>query len=185
MIKGRTSKPCPGCGKSPEFGRPIDGVCGDCVKLMRDGQRYRRYVAKEKGGLIACWLPDTANNLPYIRYAGNAFNADDAFKAWRVLFYAEMLRVSVIPDEKVKHTGGRDERKVPSCHGGEEWRRYSMMVFMTPEDADRIDGLYKEVMRMIEHAYKEGQEEGKNFLAKLVTGEVSMSELQDGTRSGE
>lgn len=181
MRRGYTSKPCPVCKTvNADYGRPIDGICPECNRLVEDGRRYRRQMAKAARVLVRCLTAEFPGGLPYLRHVGSFH--DDPAERFRTAYHAVLRECAVLPSSK------QDNRYLatpPKClpvlpdRDTSGMRSTCEVLFVAPGAADALQQLYVAVQEMLDEAHAEGRQEGDNFVSQLVSGDVSMKDLTD------
>lgn len=180
MTKGRTNKPCPACGKTSEFGRPTGGICVECQRLLDDGKAYRQMIASNADTLLPFKIPSGHGTLPYIHHGGDSFSPDDPRKLFQQRYLEVVQAMSVRESaENSCHLAGVTELPTQSRTGGSRWESYGVRVLLTYQAAATLDGLYDAARKMVSYAYDLGKRDGRRFITELVSGEVSLAQLQN------
>jgi hypothetical protein len=180
MRSGRTSKPCHGCGNSDPIGRGTDSVCGDCLKLLADGKKYRKQLSKNCD-LLPCITASRSFDLPYIHNGSSGFKQETDFRKHFQTAYLELVQlIGIQPSDSDINTMRHHKDAVLLPNMPDNWRGLDTPILLTSEAVKLFDSLYKAADSMVQYAYDEGTRDGKRFLSQLIRGEVAMSDLQDG-----
>jgi hypothetical protein len=177
--RGSTWDPCPACKVGDRL-RPRDGICSDCRRVL-DNAKLRAAEAAEKPSeeqRRLYFLQERAYALPYLPHQGSSDRDALARAFWALGQLLSEPSEAYSPPEN-------EERKLPpdaylwpfEKHGRPyEWRICRSML---PPHRDALHELFSLVRGALERAYAEGFESGRNLLAQLASGSITMDQFND------
>lgn len=171
--RGATIKPCHGCGSTTPH-RP-DSVCDDCKARFR---KLADLEAAQAAGTIdrqPYRCTDYAHHLPYIHSCAGGSREDQ--NRLQEAFYALAQAMSTpsadhaysVPAERVVWPYTRQDR-------GDGVRVTRMFV---PGQPEALRAVYQAVRDAIPRARAAGHQEGRQLLAQLAAGRITMDALND------
>lgn len=172
--KGRTKKPCHGCGEVPKSyeGGPIEGVCFDCAKLLKFAKKTQaaNQAAKDLKTYRAPWA---AHALPYLSHVRTSFGRTEGRPAdIFVNSYFALIGLLSRPSDTWS------QQDVPVIDGSDRSNQGGTVV-MQPEVRDSLSAIHAAVRDMLEEAYEQGKLTGRNLLTGLASGEITVDTFND------
>lgn len=165
MSGGRTTKPCPGCGKVDRFRKP-DEVCRDCKEALVEAARYRK-LAQER----------TAAGEAYVRY-GAAVHWNKTVHVHGVdtdpvnLALFDLAQAVVVRSER---QGKNPQLLLGEYHCDVRWVYGNCPVPV----AEAIIRLHKTLQPLLDATYNAGVLRGADLLRRLNAGELSPVEFAE------
>jgi len=160
---GRTSKPCPGCGRSEKFPfRDADRVCGTCQAILSEGRAAREIAEKDEDCIEIELAWYSLGQLFHVKRETSAL----LYSAMRDLVMgavktARPTRYNPNPFNILDHKDNLNA----DC-------RY----WMDRGTADLIHQIVVLVKRATTEAYQAGFRDGNNLLSRLIAGTISLAE---------
>lgn len=163
MVKNQTRKPCHGCGETGW--REIDKLCFDCQKLLNDAKRLNDSL-KQDPNMQEFQLPWRSYSMPHITHVYSSEN--DLSDKFQQTFF-ELINLLVI-----KSSDGKVWFSSSTEYLISESRETEGKGFMNQDVRRVLNELYKIVREISLEAFNQGQKDGRSFLAKLASGEISI-----------
>lgn len=165
----KTRKPCPGCGETHGWRATV--LCAGCRGLMKDGVALREITRKAEEDVVQ--LPFSPPSYPH--FSGCDL---DTLCEFRLVFDA----LAVLASEPTG--GGRYRGNEPKLVAKTDLSYGSRIVRIASPWRDALRRLYAAVQAVDKSARQRGLETGRNFVAGLCDGSVSIQELNEATIGG-
>lgn len=179
--RGSTWDPCPVCKASSEP-RPRLGICGGCRRTFELAkQREAEEAAKpSEEQRRPYYLQEREYALPYLP----AGLRDDRDKLQHAFFELGQLlsAPSALHGPPSDEDGIRPDLYLwPFVKHSSRWHEWRVCRTMLPAHRDALHELFDHVRAALESAHAEGFSEGRNLLAQLASGAITMDRFNEVT----
>jgi hypothetical protein len=163
----RTKAPCPGCGETPGYlFRDADKVCGEC---RRELDRAKQILEDSARGRERVNMPHAYYGLPYISNANPRGHDREPLKKFQIALVDAARAVGIACEPDWENCSSLVTKQ--DSGGG-----YGTRGFLALPDGfrDAANRLYRAADAMVQAAYKNGFADGRQLIAGLADGSVSI-----------
>jgi hypothetical protein len=183
-MKGKTQKPCPGCGES--IWRDVDKVCHSCKAALNQYDSIKKILAKENVKIFQ--IGEYSHWNPGFYFSGKADLdtgiRDDLRDAFYDLVYLIAPRIESGKNDFGSAQHFRDwgspsflDKSIIEQVGCRMNLDGPCQVISTAEKAKASSKLFSAIYKAVENAYELGYKSGQNLLVNIASGEMKISEL--------
>lgn len=159
-----TRKPCHGCGRTFAWGRPADEVCPDCKADIAFAKQARERDARTGFKFNLAWVP---HEMGYIKH-GSRETLDSIRSSLWDLAKAVSVECQQDYDGEIPMLGERSSYVGPITR-----------ILPSKEAFDKMHVLLAAIQLATDEAYAEGMKRGRNLLAGLASGDLTVAKFNE------
>lgn len=191
-----SKKPCPGCNKVQDYGRPANQVCFDCQKdLKYAGIVRKKLEEKLKDPEYDVYLIPMYSDIPRYYFRTITFSHDSWNKELGTVFQF-LIQMIIAEHGEFLPPGGLEKNvtyniypgiknledvndRDAKCLLGAAYHKSHDLVVLRSDIADAVERLHKEIQIAIKHTAHEAGESGANILVQLAAGDITLDDLEN------
>lgn len=195
---GGSKKPCPGCDKVQDYGRPVNQVCFDCQKDLKYAAKVRKILEEKlKDPAYDIYLIPMYNDTPRY-YFKTITQSHDSWNEELGTVFQFLVQMIIAEHGEFLPSGGIiehssynqypglkdlkdiDDREARELLGAKHGTRHSHdLIVLRVDIAEAVEKLHEEIQEAIKHTAHESGEAGANILVQLAAGDITLDDLEN------